>query len=99
MSQISKYIYEDNLQKRKYNIEFSWNENGVSFKVKEENIYNKEYEASFSLTSLIEKNNIFKLCNKSEDCYNYFLKLLNNKKYKIIDSTNKIIIAFLIKKI
>ena len=84
MSRKTKCSYEDNYQNTKYIIELSWNENEIILNIKEENILNKEFEGSFSLTGLIEKNPIFKVFNKTEDCYNYFLKILNNKKYKII---------------
>ena len=97
MTRNSKCIYEDNYKNTKYAIELSWNENEVIFNIKEENILNKEFGAYFSLTSLIEKNPIFKVFNKTEDCYNYLLKLFNNKKYNIIKEANKLIITILMK--
>ena len=99
MSRTSKYIYEDNYQKIKYTIQLSYNENEIIFNIKEENILNKEFESSFSLDSLIEKNPIFKVCNKIENCYDYFLRLLNNKKYSIMKEKNTITFIFLIKNV
>ena len=78
---MKKIIYESKEQNKKYNIELSFNEKEVVLKAKEENFVGKEYEASFSLISLIDKNNIFKVCNKMEDSYIYILNLFNNGKY------------------
>lgn len=59
---------------------------------------NEEYENYFSLTTLIDKNCIFKVFNTIKDCYSYFLNLLNNKKYKLLkEDNNNIIIIFFIK--
>ena len=99
MSLSSKYEYEDTFQKIKYNFELSVKEHEIFFILREENIFNKEYETSFSLTTLIEKNNIFKICNTVEDCYNFIAKMINNKKYKISKEANDINIILYIKNI
>ena len=99
MSLSSKYEYEDTFQKIKYNFELSVKEHEIFFILREENIFNKEYETSFSLTTLIEKNNIFKICNTVEDCYNFIAKIINNKKYKISKEANDINIILYIKNI
>ena len=83
MSKSSIYIYEEPFQKIKFNFEVICKENEILFNIKEENINNKEYE-TFPLSTLVDKNNIFKIFNSLEDCYNYIIKLINNKKYKII---------------
>jgi len=97
MSKTSKYIYEDNYLNIKYIVELSWNERNIIFNVKQENAINKGYESLFSLSSLIDKNHIFKVFNTIEDCYNYFLNLLNSKKYKVIKEADNIILCFFIK--
>ena len=84
MSKSSIYIYEDIFQKIKFNFEVLCKENEILFNIKEENINNREYETSFPLSTLVDKNNIFKIFNSLEDCYNYIIKIINNKKYKII---------------
>lgn len=99
MSETSNNIYEYSNNNIKYIVELSYNEKDVIFKVKEENSLNKIFEESFSLSILIEKNNIFKVCNTIKDCYNLFLKFLNNNKYIITNDANKIIITFFIKDI
>ena len=99
MSLSSKYEYEDTFQKIKYNFELSVKEHEIFFILREENIFNKDYETSFSLTTLIEKNNIFKICNTVEDCYNFIAKIINNKKYKISKEANDINIILYIKNI
>ena len=99
MSLSSKYIYEDTNQKTKYNCEISLKENEIYLNVKEEDIFNKEYEASLPLSTLLEKNNMFKICNNNEDYYNLIVKLINAKKYKIIKEANDIFVVFYIKNI
>ena len=99
MSLSSKYIYEDTNQKTKYNCEISLKENEIYLNVKEEDIFNKEYEASLPLSTLLEKNNMFKICNNNEDYYNLIIKLINTKKYKIIKEANDIFVVFYIKNI
>ena len=97
MSNSSIYIYEDTFQKIKYNFEVLCKENEILFNIKGENINNKEYETSFPLYTLVDKNNIFKVFNNLEDCYNYIIKLINNKKYRIEKEDNDICLIFYIK--
>ena len=99
MSLSSKYIYEKTNQKTKYNCEISLKENEIYLNVKEGDIFNKEYEASLPLSTLLEKNNMFKISNNNEDYYNLIIKLINAKKYKIIKEANDIFVVFYIKNI
>ena len=99
MSLSSKYLYEETNQKIKYNFDISLKGNEIGFNVKEEDIFNKEYEVSLPLSTLIEKNNMFKICNNNEDYYNLIIKLINAKKYKIIKEANDIFFVFYIKNI
>ena len=84
MSKSSIYIYEEPFKKIKFNFEILCKENEILFNIKEENINNIEYETSFSLSTLVNKNNIFKVFKSLEDCYNYIIILINNKKYRIV---------------
>ena len=97
MSKSSIYIYEEPFQKIKFNFEVLCKENEILFNIKEENINNIEYETSFSLSTLVNKNNIFKVFKSLEDCYNYIIILINNKKYRIVKEANDICLIFYIK--
>ena len=90
MTEMKEYQYEFNLKDIKLNFNLTYTEKEISIKVKEENNLNEIYEASFTLSYLIETNNIFKIFNATKDCYDYLVKLINNKKFKIKKQTNLI---------
>ena len=97
MCNITKIMYEAKEKNKKYNIILSYDDREVAFKVKEKNFLGKEYEASYSLAALIEKNNIFKVCDKVEDSYNYILNIINDGKYFLSQEGNQIVLTFFIK--
>ena len=97
MTEMKEYQYEFNLKDIKLNFNLTYNEKEISIKVKEENNLNEIYEASFTLSYLIETNNIFKIFNATKDCYDYLVKLINNKKFKINKETNKLSFIFIVK--
>ena len=97
MTEMKEYQYEFNLKDIKLNFNLTYTEKEISIKLKEENNLNEIYEASFTLSYLIETNNIFKIFNATKDCYDYLVKLINNKKFKINKETNKLSFIFIVK--
>ena len=97
MPEMSKYKYEVNFKDIKFAFDLTYNEEGINIKGKDENNLNEIYEASFTLTYLAEINNIFKLFNKTKEYYDYLLKLIKNKKFRVDKESNKYFIIFVVK--
>ena len=97
MSEMSKYKYEVNFKDIKFTFDLTYDEEGININGKDENNLNEIYEASFTLKYLVEINNIFKLFNKTKECYDYLLKLIKNKKFRVEKESNKYLIIFVVK--
>ena len=94
-----EYKYDINYKDMKFYFNLTYTESGINIKGKEENNLKEIYEANITLSALIEMNNIFKLLNTTKECYDYLLRIMKNKKFKISKESSKLIIIFIIKNV
>ena len=99
MAEGEEYKFEINCNDTKFNFNISYTEQETNIKGKEENNLKEIFEGSFTLSALVEMNNIFKLLSTPKDCYYYLLKIIKNKKIKVSKESSKLIIIFIVKNI